>query len=233
MKGPTVQDNLLAIIMRFRTHNYVLTADIEKMYRQVRIQDQHTKFQKILWREHTNHPVQTYSLQTVTYGTTSAPFLAIRCLKQLAHEYLSDCPVLAGIIEKDFYVDDLLTGAHTILQAKQLRNDLITLLREGGFELRKWRSNKNTEIIDDQTTIDDSYHIPSDKLENTKTLGLMWNSTQDIFTFCINFKHNISKHTKRTVLSSIAQIFDPLGTLGPVITVAKSIMQKLWKLQIN
>lgn len=78
MKGPIIQDDLLSIIMRFRTYNYVLTADIEKMYRQVNVQEQDTKFQKILWRSNSDDPVDTYTLQTVTYGATSAPFLAIR-----------------------------------------------------------------------------------------------------------------------------------------------------------
>lgn len=35
--------------------------------------------------------------------------------------------------------------------------------------------------------------------------------------------------TKRKVLSRIAQIFDPNGYIGPVVIVAKIIMQKLWR----
>lgn len=34
-KGPTVQSTLFSILLRFRTHKYVFTADIEKMYRQI------------------------------------------------------------------------------------------------------------------------------------------------------------------------------------------------------
>ena len=32
--GPTIQDNLFSLLTRFRSHAYVLTADIDKMYRQ-------------------------------------------------------------------------------------------------------------------------------------------------------------------------------------------------------
>ena len=39
--------------------------------------------------------------------------------------------------------------------------------------------------------------------------------------------------TKRNVLSIIAQIFDPLGLVGPCITQAKIILQKLWKLNLD
>ena len=35
MDGPTLQDTIFALHLRFRLHKYVITADIEKMYRQV------------------------------------------------------------------------------------------------------------------------------------------------------------------------------------------------------
>jgi len=40
-----------------------------------------------------------------------------------------------------------------------------------------------------------------------------------------------AKCMKRTVLSSIAQIFDPLGL--PVVVTAKILIQELWKLQLD
>lgn len=39
--------------------------------------------------------------------------------------------------------------------------------------------------------------------------------------------------TKRKILSEIATIFDPLGLLGPVIIIAKIIMQSLWQIKVN
>jgi hypothetical protein len=39
--------------------------------------------------------------------------------------------------------------------------------------------------------------------------------------------------TKRTVLSRVAQLFDPLGLLGAVIVQAKWILQELWKCQVE
>jgi hypothetical protein len=51
MVGPTIQEDLFSIITRFRTFSYALTADIEQMYRQVRVSQEDSRFQKILWRE--------------------------------------------------------------------------------------------------------------------------------------------------------------------------------------
>lgn len=37
MVGPTIQSELLDIIIRFRQHRFVLTGDINKMYRQIQV----------------------------------------------------------------------------------------------------------------------------------------------------------------------------------------------------
>ena len=61
-----------------------MTADIEKMYRQVLIDEADRNFQLILWREKQSDNIEIFRLNTVTYGTSSAPFLAIRCLTYLS-----------------------------------------------------------------------------------------------------------------------------------------------------
>ncbi|XP_015585805.1 uncharacterized protein LOC107263274 [Cephus cinctus] len=45
--GTTIQETLLKQILRFRTHRFVITADIEKMYRQIWVHPDDRKFQKI------------------------------------------------------------------------------------------------------------------------------------------------------------------------------------------
>ncbi|GFX41413.1 integrase catalytic domain-containing protein [Trichonephila clavipes] len=51
------------------------------------------KLQRILWRENMDEPIKTFELSTVTYGTTSAPFLATRTLKQLALDEAGNFPL--------------------------------------------------------------------------------------------------------------------------------------------
>lgn len=82
--GPTVQDDLFSILLRFRTNKYALSADISKMYQQI-INPEQYKVQRILWREHKNNPLQIIELITVTYGISCAPYIATRCLNHLAN----------------------------------------------------------------------------------------------------------------------------------------------------
>ncbi|UYV77376.1 hypothetical protein LAZ67_15000774, partial [Cordylochernes scorpioides] len=146
--GPKLQNNIFNILLKFRTNSVVLVADIEKMYRQIRLHPDDIKYQTILWRDCKDLELQEYNLLTVTYGLACAPYLAIRTLHQIAHEVQVSNPRISKIIREDFYVDDLLTGCPTVEDAKGLVQQLIAVLGSGGFVLRKWVSNE-TSIIED------------------------------------------------------------------------------------
>ncbi|GFV97748.1 integrase catalytic domain-containing protein [Trichonephila clavipes] len=90
------------------------------------------KLQRILWRENMDEPIKTFELSTVTYGTTSAPFLATRTLKQLALDEAENFPLGSSVVMSDMYIDDVLTGAETLLEAKELKNQLINIFAKGG-----------------------------------------------------------------------------------------------------
>jgi hypothetical protein len=112
--GPTLQEDLFSIMLRFRKHNFVLKADVVKMYRQINIKHSERNLQRILWRENPNHKLNHYNLNTVTYGTAPAAFLAIRSLQQTAYDFQNEYPEACAIILSDFYVDDLCTGSDSI-----------------------------------------------------------------------------------------------------------------------
>lgn len=225
MVGPKLQDDLFCILLRFRSQIYVLTADAEKMYRQVRVNPEDTSYQKILYRRNTSEPIQIYTLETTTYGTSSASYLAIKTLYKLADDEEENFPIAAKILRRDFYVDDVLTGAQTISEAIILRDQLISLLKKGGFCLRKWAANHPSLLIEDQEH-PDSAHMSLDPDSSIKTLGIRWNSREDYFFYVVNLSV-FKSITKRTILSQIAKLFDPLGLLGPIIVHAKIIMQLL------
>jgi len=65
-----------------------------------------------------------------------------------------------------------------------------------------------------------------------KALGLLWNSTTDKLMFCLHIKQD-KVPTERSVLRSIASIYDPLGLLSPIIIQCKIFMQQLWQLKVN
>jgi hypothetical protein len=159
---PTVQPDLYSTVLRFRTHQVCFLADIAKMYRQIVVHPRDRDLQRILWRRSPDSPIQEYQLTTVTYGTSSSPFLATRCLKKLADDNRSKYPRTAQVLSNDFYVDDLLSGTLTVNEAIQVQQELTTLLQTAGFTLRKWESNKSAFL---ET-------IPASLQETQQTLAL-------------------------------------------------------------
>lgn len=107
--GPTIQDYLTSILTRFRKYPIAFTADLEKMYRQIRIHSQDQDFQRIVWRKSPDLEIQDYQLQTVTYGTACAQYLAVRSVQQLALDGAQSQPLASKSMLEDFYVDDLHT----------------------------------------------------------------------------------------------------------------------------
>lgn len=228
MIGPTVQEELYSTLIRFRMHKYAITADIEKMYRQVLVNEADRNYQLILWRENQSDNLEVYKLNTVTYGTSSAPFLAIRCLTYLSEQYQETLPVASAIIRKDFYVDDLLTGADTVEELHIIRSQVSQILQSAGFNLTKWFSNysDNSEYLQNEKTL----QINND---STKALGTYWLPKNDTFKYHLEDSFRNLKATKRNILSISSRLFDPLGLLSPIVVKAKILLQELWLLKLN
>ncbi|GFX21823.1 integrase catalytic domain-containing protein [Trichonephila clavipes] len=228
MVGPRVQPELFPILIQFRIFSVAICADVEKMFRQIKVHEEDVDWQRILWRDSPTEPIREYRLTTVTYGTSSAPFLSTRTLRQLAIDEQENYPAASRATLSHFYVDDLLSGSATKKGAIQLVSELQEMMKRGGFSLRKWVSNdpdvlatipKELKAVDSKHTIKDDQPV--------KILGIAWLPDVDKFTFTITVNET-DVWTKRKVLSEVAKIFDPLGWLAPSVVISKIFLQELW-----
>lgn len=226
--GPTIQNDLFSTLIHWRKNRYAFTGDIEKMYRQIWIDPAHSEYQRILWQAPGTLGIKSYRLKTVTFGVASAPFLAIRTLFLIADEISNSTPEMAEKIKNQFYVDDFFDSVDSIDEAKLVIKSMTETLAKYGFSLRKWKANDNAII--DELKADDKDSSPSNVF---KTLGIQWQPNTDKFVFVPAELKTTTKWTKRTVLSEIAKLFDPLGWLSPCVVMAKMFMQRLWLLQID
>ncbi|XP_041972490.1 uncharacterized protein LOC121728381 isoform X2 [Aricia agestis] len=229
MVGPTVQDDLFSILIRFRQHKFIVSCDVEKMYRSIILDESQRSLQKIVFRFDPSESLQTYTLNTLTYGTASAPYLATKCLVSLADKASND--KVKSSIQRDFYIDIYISGGDTISETIDLCKEVIGILSSAKFNLRKFQSNSPEilkSIVHNQENVNNFLDLSRNNLNlSTKTSGVNWLCDID----CLSFHIKIDKHkniTKRYILSVISQIFDPLGLVGPCILEAKIIMQRLW-----
>ncbi|XP_049874500.1 uncharacterized protein LOC126372695 [Pectinophora gossypiella] len=131
----------------------------------------------------------------------------------------------------DLRPEDL--GAPSVEEAIELKNELVKLLDCAKFELRKWSSN-SPEFLSQLPS--EHCQIPKPFCDNSnqhtlKILGIQWDPTQDNFTYSASELD--SKCTKRSILSNVARIYDPLGWLTPVVLIAKLLIQDLWRRQLD
>ncbi|XP_073972881.1 uncharacterized protein [Rhodnius prolixus] len=156
-------------------------------------------------------------------------------MQQLASDERDQYPLAKTTLLHEVYVDDILTGASSEERAQELRAQLQRLLMAGGFELRKWASNCPALLQDlpadhcRPTASEDPLCLDRDPI--LKILGLGWNLASDNFFYAVRLSETAL--TKRTILSQMARIFDPLGWLTPVTFRAKIFFRDLCRLQVG
>ncbi|XP_058817191.1 uncharacterized protein LOC131680497 [Topomyia yanbarensis] len=184
---------------------------------------------RILWRSEPADPIQCYELLTVTYGLSPSSFFATRTLQQLANDEGDSYPLAGPAVRKSFYIDDFIGGAQSITEAIQLRTELSELLAKGGFPLRKWTSNQLSVLAGlSSDEIGTQSSIQFDKHETVKTLGISWKPEPDILRFYSEIRQHKYAPTKRSILSAISQLFDPLGLISPIVIKGKMLIKRLW-----
>ncbi|XP_073827778.1 uncharacterized protein [Musca autumnalis] len=134
--GPALQDDLPAIINRWRRFKIGFSSDREKMFHQIPVVDSHQHHQQILWRNSDSDSCVD-KRHTVTYGTSLAPYLSIDVLFQQAED--ETYPEACKILRTDTTVDGIHSGADST--AIFIQKQLAQLLSAGGLKLRKWTSN--------------------------------------------------------------------------------------------
>ena len=175
--GPRLQDDVFDILIRFRLHQYALSADVAKMYRQVGLDKSDRDFHRILWRDNLTDEIRELRMTRVTYGVASSSYHSTRALQESGKNHGPN-PNTVNVILNDFWVDDLLSGADTLEEACVLQDNLIETLNKKCLPLRKWSSNEPqlvTRLSKDLQEAGRAYEINCQT--NVKPFKLQWNLT--------------------------------------------------------
>ena len=60
-------------------------------------------------------------MKKLTFGVSSSSFLATKVLRQAAADHKEEFPKAAEVINNSFHIDDCLTGAATLEEAKEVQ----------------------------------------------------------------------------------------------------------------
>lgn len=223
--GPRIQKVLFQQIIQFRVGKYAMTADVKKMFRQVRISPKQYNLQRIFWRESSKLPLREYQLTVVTYGLRSSAYVSVKAMMQCGKENEEEFPLAAEAISGKFYMDDYLESDHSLDKAIEKRRQLEMSLEKGGFALAKWAANNVKLLKSDE--IQSEKHMTVE--EATSVLGLSWNPERDILAFKLKEYGKEDVITRRVIASESARLYDPNGYITPIMIRGKMLMQDAWR----
>ena len=120
----------------------------------------------------------------------------------------------------------------TVPEAFRLANQLVQLLAKEGFHLTKWISNSR-EVLE-EVPFPVREHGPSPTLEDLPidlALGTQYDMLADTLSFRV--KEKLVADTRRSILSLVSSLYDPLGFAAPLILPAKTPLQELRRLDFG
>ncbi|XP_054713062.1 uncharacterized protein LOC129222571 [Uloborus diversus] len=220
--GPNLIENIPDILMRFRMKKIGIVADIKKAFLQIGVCKDDRNYLRFLWWK--NKDCKEYRMfrhKRLVFGVKSSPFLLEAVLNFHIQSYAESCPVVASILTKGFYMDNLVTSIDSEEEVKLFVDGANELMLRGGFELRCWENS--------------SYGKEDETADDSNVLGMKWDSSSDVLRVNMTWFDEVNLETisKRALLSTAHKIFDPMGFVTPVTLCPKLLLREAWQQGLN
>ncbi|CAO4387211.1 unnamed protein product [Caenorhabditis nigoni] len=225
--GTNMINKIFGILVRMRFSRYVIVADIEKAFHQVRLQEEFRNTTMFLWLKDPSQPVsasnlQVYRFTRIPFGVSSSPFL----LAAYIYYCLDSHPdSLNQMIKDNIYVDNCLFTTDD-------RDEIPRIIDRSRKIFSDMKMNLREFIVNDREIMNSLPPEVKAKNDIIKLLGYLWDSVNDTLNIKIA-QMNIDHPTKRQVASKFAETFDPLGLVTPISVALKRLIQKMWELDID
>ena len=241
--GPKFNQRILDILIRFRAHRIAITADVEKAFLMVGVHEKDRDVLRFLWAHNPEQEqlrVLVYRFTRVVFGVASSPFLLNATIRYHLEKYRNSHSTLVEQLIDSTYVDNVVTS---IDDAYQFYRNAKAILKEGGFNLRKFKTNgkdlqERVNEMEDQVPPSEDADLLSyaestlgvSQTGERKVLGVRWKVGADELVFDLDVIVQAARQfvpTKRNVVSVVGRIYDPLGLLSPLVTPFKVYFQEL------
>ena len=191
---------IVGVLSRFRQEAVGLTADIQSMFHQVRVEPKDCDAVRFLWwpgGDLSSEPVE-YRMVKHIFGATSSQSVVNFCLKKTAMMEVQQDSEVANVIDRNIYVDNLIKSTETAADAISLANKVSEQLNKGGFHLTKWCSNDRSVIaaIPESERAKTVVNLELEQLPTQSALGMKWNIEDDKFVWEISEKLMRAKSKK-------------------------------------
>ncbi|XP_078355162.1 uncharacterized protein LOC144639738 [Oculina patagonica] len=218
-KGPNLLPLLWGILLRFRVGKVGVVGDLEKAFLQLSLREEDRNVCCFLWLN-LQGEIEVYRYKKVFFGAKSSPFLLQVVLKQHLEGFINESEMASQLL-RNLYMDDPVNSMENTEKAREFWHEAVRIFKDGGFNLRKFRSNDENLLHEFSDSQVQQLH---------KVLGVSWDLKSDELLPLVDLEDMVPrKLTKREVLSCLSKIYDPCGLVSPAVTPLKIIVQDCWK----
>ncbi|GFX09989.1 uncharacterized protein TNCV_4101291 [Trichonephila clavipes] len=194
-KGPNMVELIPTIVNKFRLRKFGITADIEKAFLLIGLQEKDRPFLRFLWWENGDkEKTKIYQHKRIVFGITSSPFLLGATLEYHSKQVSGHLQPTAQKLLESFYVDNCLTSVDNAEDIERCMLEFKEILSLDKFNLRGWVHTGVSEA--EKGTLLEEKKVP--------VLGLIWKPDKD--TLSVNWEENSKINeiplTKRKILSA-------------------------------
>ena len=128
LTGPDLLQNLIHVLLRFRQHQFAVSADIEGMFFQVGVPDSDQPSLRFLWREDPATKVVVYQNTRHIFRAKDLPTCANYAMQRTARDNVSHYQEATKAVLENFYMDDYLDSVESPERALKRSKELMHLL---------------------------------------------------------------------------------------------------------
>ena len=218
--GPSINQKLSTALTQLRFDEKLLCFDIKKAFCQIELPEDDKNKLMFLWFKNVKQndfTVEAFRNTRLSFGLRCSPtILMIALYKMLIlDEKNSDLVDLKKQIYALTYMDNgaiTMSNSHDLMNAYNL---LPGIFGEYKFELQQFVTNDvNLKPL------------LEDKRDTTELFGIQWDTKKDVLSPKDKIL-DLGASTKRKLLKSIAENFDPFNYDGPVLNRARLFMHEL------
>ena len=243
-KGPSLLNQLLGVLLRFRMERFAFVGDISKMFHSIETTVHDHMTHLFLWRDmESNKDPETYAITAVNMDDRPSTTIAQAALRKTAEIEKIKHSGASNIILKNSYTDDILGSVENKIKATEIMKNIDEILGKGGFKIKEWIASgdvndQRCNVTIDQKEVKSITKTEEENVFHERVLGMKWDTENDALMFTFrNFgiQDGIGYEvptdvtiTKRQILSIGNSIYDPLGLITPFTVKAKIILRTLW-----
>ena len=113
-KGPKFNQLILDLLLRFRSYRIALTADVEKAFLMIAVNERDHDVLRFVWVDDITKDepkLQIYRFTRVVFGVSSSPFLLNATVKFHLENFIESHKAVVERLLQSTYVDDIVSGA--------------------------------------------------------------------------------------------------------------------------